>query len=100
MSDAQAIQCFRQRDYAGRFRPVNAIWMVIILETLEDLAGGMSMDAAQWGTVLRQAGINVPRMEAALAAARAKGMRATDWTQFVARTALSSLVLKQEFGPQ
>jgi hypothetical protein len=96
MSDAEAIRCFRQQDAVGLFRRLNAIWMVVILETLDELARqGMSMDATQWRSPLQQAGIHVPRMEAAMGAVRAKLSGATDWTQYVARTPVSSLPPQQ-----
>jgi len=61
------------------FRRLNGIWMVVILDTLDELAGqGLPMDPTSWNGAISQAGINVPRLEAAMAAVRARRAR-TAW---------------------
>src|SRR5689334_6302147 len=96
MTDAQAIELYRRGEYVTMFRQLNGIWMVVILETLDYLAGqGMNLDTVQWRNAIGQAGIDVQRMEAAMAAVRAKRGRANDWNSFQANVRLTSLPQQQ-----
>jgi hypothetical protein len=82
-ADAKSKALWAQRDTVNLFRHLNGMWFKVILETLEDLLDqGMSCNPNSFQNELRAAGIDVNRLEVAMAAVLHKNARNITWDKF------------------
>jgi len=99
MADARARQLCDDRDFVALFRYIDPMWMVVILQILDDLTDrGFVPNPNLYQNEFRQAGIFVKRLQVAMAAVLNKRGRQVTWNKFwdVQQDNLSALPLQQK----
>jgi len=99
VADARARQLCDRRDFVALFRYIEPMWIVVILQILDDLtARGFVPNPNLYQTEFLQAGIFVKRLQVAMAAVLHKRGRQVTWNKFwdVQQDNLSALPLQQK----
>jgi hypothetical protein len=83
MIDAKARQLYNQRDFINLFRYLDPMWIVSILQILDDLFDcGFIPNPDRYEPELRKAGVFVERMQVAMAAVLHKHGHSITWGKF------------------
>jgi hypothetical protein len=83
MADDRARALYAQRNMVGLFQYLGPMWMKVLLETLDDLTDqGFYPHPVDYEPLLRQAGVDVGRMQCAMAAVIHKRGHSITWGKY------------------